>query len=61
MNNRFALANVKSRIEEGPEDANVQARSRQKLRENRRGNLSAETVKKRGAAKMNRELHSEAC
>ena len=25
MNIRFALANVKSRIEEGPEDANVQA------------------------------------
>ena len=25
MNNRFALANVKSRIKEGPEDANVQA------------------------------------
>ena len=45
MNNRFALANVKSRIEEGPEDANVQARSRQKLGENRRGNLSAEMVK----------------
>ena len=45
MNIRFALANVKSRIEEGPEDANVQARSRQKLRENRRGNLSIETVK----------------
>ena len=37
MNNRFVLANVKSRIEEGPEDANVQARSRQKLGENRRG------------------------
>ena len=31
MNIRFALANVKSRIEEGPEEANVQARSRQKL------------------------------
>ena len=46
MNIRFALANVKSRIEEGPEDANVQARSRQKLGENRRGNLSAEIVKK---------------
>ena len=29
MNIRFALANVKSRIEEGPEDANVQAHSRQ--------------------------------
>ena len=61
MNIRFALANVKSRIEEGPEDANVQARSRQKLGENRCENLSAETVKKREAAKMNRELHSEAC
>ena len=46
MNNRFALANIKSLIEEGPEDANVQARSRQKLGENRRGNLSAETSKK---------------
>ena len=45
MNNRFALANVKSRIEEGPEDANVQARSRQKLEENRHGNLSTEMVK----------------
>ena len=45
MNNRFTLANVKSRIEEGPEDANVQARGRQKLGENRRGNLSTETVK----------------
>ena len=45
MNIRFALANVKSRIEERPEDENVQARSRQKLGENRRGNLSAETVK----------------
>ena len=45
MNNRFALANVKSRIEEEPEDANVQARSRQKLKENRRGNLLAEMVK----------------
>ena len=53
MNIRFALANVKSRIEKGPEDANVQARSRQKLGENRRGNLSAETVKKRGASRMN--------
>ena len=61
MNIRFALANVKSCIEKGPEDANVQARSRQKLGENRRGNFSAETVKKRGAARMNRELHSEAC
>ena len=61
MNIRFALANVKSRIKEGLEDANVQARSRQKLGENRRGNLSVETVKKRGAARMNRELHSEAC
>ena len=58
MNIRFALANVKSRIEEGPEDANVQA---QKLGKNIRGNLSVETVKKRGAARMNRELHSEAC
>ena len=57
----FALANVKSRIEEGPEDANVQARSRQKLGKNIRGNLSVETVKNRGAARMNRELHSEAC
>ena len=37
MNYRFALANVKSRIEEGPKDANVQARSRQKLGENRSG------------------------
>ena len=45
MNIRFALANVKSHIEEGPEDANVQARSRQKLGENRRENLSAEMVK----------------
>ena len=45
MNNRFALANVRSRIEEGPEDVNVQARSRQKLRENKRGNLSVETMK----------------
>ena len=45
MNNRFVLANVKSHIEERPEDANVQARSRQKLGETRRGNLSAETVK----------------
>ena len=45
MNIGFVLANVKSRIEEGPEDANVQARSRQKLGENRRGNLSAEMVK----------------
>ena len=61
MNIRFALANVKSRIEEGPEDASVQAHSRQKLGENRRGNLSAETVKKRGAAKINQELYSEAC
>ena len=61
MNIRFALANVKSRIEEGPEDANVQARSRQKLGKNIRGNLSVETVKKRGAARMNRELQSEAC
>ena len=61
MNIRFALANVKSRIEEGPKDVNVQARSRQKLGENRRGNLSVETEKKRGAARMNRELHSEAC
>ena len=61
MNNRFALANVKSRIEEGPEDTNVQAHSRQKLGENRRGNLLAETVKKQRAAKMIRELHSEAC
>ena len=61
MNNRFALANVKSLIEEGPENANIQAHSRQKLGENRRRNLSAETVKKRGAARMNRELHSEAC
>ena len=61
MNNRFTLANVKSRIEEGLEDANIQARSRQKLGENRRGNFSVETVKKRGAARMNRELHSEAC
>ena len=61
MNIRFALANVKSRIEEGPEDVNVQARSRQKLGENRRGNLLEETVNKRGAARMNRELHSEAC
>ena len=61
MNNRFALANLKSRIKEGPEDANGQACSGQKLGENRRGNLSVETVKKRGAARMNRELHSEAC
>ena len=61
MNIRFALANVKSRIEKGPEDANAQARSRQKLGENRRGNLSVEMVKKRGTAKMNRELHSQAC
>ena len=61
MNIRFALANVKSRIEEGPEDANVQARSRQKLGKIIRGNLSVETVKKRGAARMNRKLHSEAC
>ena len=61
MNIRFALANVKSRIEEGPEDTNVQACSRQKLGENKRRNLSVETVKKRGAARMNRELHSEAC
>ena len=61
MNIRFALANVKSRIEVRPEDANVQARSRQKLGENRRENLSVEMVKKRGAARMNRELHSEAC
>ena len=61
MNIRFALANVKSRIEEGPEDANVQARSRQKLGKNIRENLSVETVKKRGAARMNRKLHSEAC
>ena len=61
MNIRFALANVKSRIEEGPEDANVQDRSRQKLGKNRRGNLSVEAVKKRGAVRMNRELHSEAC
>ena len=60
MNNRFTLANVKSRIEEQPEDANVQARSKQKLGENKRGNLSAEMVKKRGAARMNRELHSKA-
>ena len=45
MNIRFALANVKSRIEEGPEDVNVQARSRQKLEKNRCGNLSAETEK----------------
>ena len=45
MNIRFALANVKSRIEEGPEDANVQPRSRQKLGENRRGNLLTKTVK----------------
>ena len=45
MNNRFALVNVKSRIEEGPEDAKVQTRSKQKLGENRRRNLSAETVK----------------
>ena len=35
MNNRFALANVKYHIKEGPEDANVQARNRQKLGENR--------------------------
>ena len=60
MNIRFALANVKSRIEEGPEDANVQARSRQKLGKNIRGNLSVETVKNREAARINRELHSEA-
>ena len=46
MNIRFALANVKSRIEEGPENVNVQARSRQKLEENRCGNLSVESVKK---------------
>ena len=46
MNIRFALANVKSRIEEGPEDANVQARSRQKLGKNICSNLSVETVKK---------------
>ena len=39
MNNRFVLANVKSRIEEGPEDANVQDRSSQKLGEIRHGNL----------------------
>ena len=45
MNIRFVLANVKSRIEERPEDVNVQARSRQKLGKNRCGNLSAETVK----------------
>ena len=45
MNIRFALANVKSRIEEGPEDANVQARSRQKLGKNIRGNLSVEMLK----------------
>ena len=61
MNIRFALANVKSHIAGGPEDANVQARSRQKLGKNRRGNLSAETVKKRGTARMNRELYSKAC
>ena len=61
MNNRFALANIKSCIEEGLENANVQAHSRQKLGENRRENFSAETVKKRGAARMNRKLHSEAC
>ena len=54
------MANVKSHIEERPEDVNVQARSRQKLGENRRENLSVEMVKKRGAARMNRELHSEA-
>ena len=61
MNIRFVLANVKSRIEEGPENVNVQARSRQKLGENRRGNLLTETVMEQRAARMNRELHSEAC
>ena len=45
MNIRFALAIVKSSIEERLEDANVQAHSRQKLGENRRGNLSIEMVK----------------
>ena len=45
MNNRFALANVKFCIEERPEDVNIQAHNRQKLGENRHGNLSIETVK----------------
>ena len=42
MNIRFALANVKSRIEEGPEDANVEARSRYKL-----GKIDVETSQRR--------------
>ena len=49
------------RSEGKPVDANVQASNRRKLGGTDVKNLSIETVEKRGATKVNINLHSKAC